>query len=88
MATEDSVSKVSPGRVYKEALPDNIMDITKRLVKIETLLMLHVPDWNSAVPAAHAASHITGGGDVIANAVPGGNAGLMSGADKAKLDLL
>lgn len=34
----------------------------------------------------HATSHVTGGTDVIANAVASGNAGLMSGADKAKLD--
>lgn len=36
--------------------------------------------------ASHAASHITGGADVIANAVAGGAAGLMAGADKTKLD--
>ena len=34
----------------------------------------------------HAASHVTGAGDIIANAISGGNAGLMSGSDKAKLD--
>lgn len=39
-----------------------------------------------AVPGAHASSHITNGTDVIPNAVAGGNAGLMSGADKTKLD--
>lgn len=36
--------------------------------------------------AAHATTHVTGGTDVIANAVASGNAGLMSGSDKAKLD--
>jgi hypothetical protein len=40
----------------------------------------------SAAPAAHASTHVTGGTDVIANAVASGNSGLMSGADKAKLD--
>ncbi|CAM4408300.1 WD40 repeat domain-containing protein [Paenibacillus xylanexedens] len=35
----------------------------------------------SATPGAHASSHITGGTDVIPNAVTNGNAGLMSGAD-------
>jgi hypothetical protein len=35
---------------------------------------------------AHAGTHVTGGGDTIANAVSAGNAGLMSGADKTKLD--
>ncbi len=34
----------------------------------------------------HALTHITGGSDVIPNAVASGNAGLLSGADKAKLD--
>lgn len=41
---------------------------------------------DARAPIAHAASHVTGGGDVIANAVPSGSAGLMTGADKAKLD--
>jgi hypothetical protein len=39
-----------------------------------------------AAPTAHAASHITGGGDTIAIAVAGGAAGLMTGADKTRLD--
>ena len=34
----------------------------------------------------HASTHITGGTDIIPNAVAGGNSGLMSGADKANLD--
>ena len=34
----------------------------------------------------HAGTHVTGGGDTIADAVADGNAGLMSGVDKAKLD--
>jgi len=34
----------------------------------------------------HATEHVTGGDDVIANAVAEGNAGLMTGADKNKLD--
>lgn len=37
-------------------------------------------------PSTHASSHVTGGSDVIATAVAGGNAGLLSGADKTKLD--
>ena len=35
---------------------------------------------------SHASTHITGGTDVIPNAVAGGNSGLMSGADKQNLD--
>lgn len=46
----------------------------------------HVHHFNAAAPGSHAPSHVTGGGDVIANAVAAGNAGLMSGADKTKLD--
>lgn len=34
----------------------------------------------------HATTHVTGGTDVIASAISSGNAGLMTGADKAKLD--
>lgn len=41
---------------------------------------------DSRTPTAHAASHVTGGSDVIANAVAGGAAGLLSGSDKSKLD--
>jgi len=36
--------------------------------------------------AAHASTHITGGGDTIASAVASGAAGLLTGTDKAKLD--
>jgi hypothetical protein len=41
---------------------------------------------NARTPTAHASTHVTGGSDVIANAVAAGNAGLMSGTDKSKLD--
>lgn len=41
---------------------------------------------NTRTPTAHAASHITGGSDIIANVVAGGAAGLLTGADKTKLD--
>lgn len=41
---------------------------------------------NARTPSAHAATHVTGSTDVIASAVAGGNAGLMTGADKTKLD--
>ena len=35
---------------------------------------------------SHASTHITGGTDIIPDAVAGGNSGLMSGADKQNLD--
>jgi len=40
----------------------------------------------AAAVAAHAATHVTGGGDTVAGAIAAGNAGLMTGADKTKLD--
>lgn len=51
------------------------------------------PDWSDIInkppifpPSPHADSHITGGSDVIASVVAGGAAGLMTGADKTKLN--
>jgi|GEM_PF-2263350 len=41
---------------------------------------------NVFTATAHATSHVTGGSDVVANAVPAGNAGLMTGTDKTKLN--
>jgi hypothetical protein len=38
------------------------------------------------LPESHASSHITGGTDVIPNAVAGGNAGLMTGVQVTKLN--
>lgn len=41
---------------------------------------------NARTPSAHATTHVTGSTDVIASAVAAGAAGLMSGADKTKID--
>lgn len=41
---------------------------------------------DARTPTSHAGTHVTGGGDTIAGAVAGGNAGLMTGTDKTKLD--
>lgn len=41
---------------------------------------------DARTPTAHATTHVTGGSDVIANAVAGGASGLLSGADKSKLN--
>ena len=41
---------------------------------------------DSRTPTSHATTHVTGGSDVIANAIAAGNAGLMTGTDKTKLD--
>jgi hypothetical protein len=42
---------------------------------------LTVTATGTAAPGAHASTHITGGSDVIPDAVTGGDSGLMSGAD-------
>jgi len=41
---------------------------------------------DARTPTSHATSHVTGGADIVANAIAAGNSGLMSGADKTKLD--
>ena len=41
---------------------------------------------DTRIPKAHASTHVTGGTDVIPNAVAGGNSGLMTGADKQNLN--
>ena len=43
-------------------------------------------EFGTPAAAAHAANHVTGGGDTIADAIAAGNSGLLSGADKTKLD--
>ena len=44
--------------------------------------------WKKLAFSPHADEHVTGGNDVVPNAVPAGDAGLMTGADKTKLDSL
>ena len=63
-------------------------DITKAEIEAKLTGVISTHTHASGTPTAHAATHITGGSDVIANAVAGGNAGLMTGVDKAKLDAL
>lgn len=61
--------------------PDANPELADLLIEIQTAINALLVG-----PVAHATSHVTGGGDVIASAVAGGNAGLMTGADKTKLD--
>ncbi len=61
-------------------------DITKAEIEAKLTGVISSHSHASGTPTAHATTHITGGTDVIPNAVSSGNAGLMSGADKAKLD--
>lgn len=62
--------------------PDAQPELADLLIEIQGA----VNTLETAAPTAHAASHVTGGGDVIADAIAAGNSGLMSGADKSKLD--
>ncbi len=55
-------------------------------VQADGSLALQAP--SGGLPLPHASSHVSTGSDPIANAVAGGASGLMSGADKSKLDSL
>ena len=86
------MSLITPGQ-FLELLPRKASPAAHDLIPIEdsadSYRKKHVRvDDLTMTPGAHAGSHVTGGGDVIANAVSGGNAGLMSGADKAKLNAI
>lgn len=63
----------TPNTLTGYGISDGVMDTDARLSDART-------------PTAHAGTHVTGGSDVIPNALPSGGAGLMSGADKAKLN--
>lgn len=61
--------------------PDSKRELADLIIEAQTAI-----NANTLAVGAHAARHITGGGDTIASAVAGGAAGLMTGADKTKLD--
>lgn len=61
-------------------------DITKAEIEAKLTGAISSHSHGAAAPAAHASTHVTGGSDVIPSAIAGGNAGLMSGNDKTKLD--
>lgn len=60
------------------------------LIKTRTLTDIYDLRFSDAgispIVSAHGTTHISTGTDPIPNAVPGGTSGLISGADKAKLD--
>lgn len=56
------------------------------LAAFSAAYIAHIANVNAHHAQVHAGGHVTGGGDVIANAIAAGNAGLMSGVDKTKLD--
>lgn len=61
-------------------------DITKAEIEAKLTGTITSHTHAGLMPADHGTNHITGGSDVIPNAVASGASGLMSGADKAKLD--
>lgn len=61
-------------------------DITKAEIEAKLTGVVSSHSHAAETPTAHANSHITGGGDVIPNSIAGGASGLMSGADKTKLN--
>lgn len=60
-------------------------DITKAEIEAKLIGTISSHSHASGTPTAHASTHVTGGTDVIPIAVSGGNSGLMSGGDKARL---
>lgn len=63
-------------------------DITKAEIEAKLTGTISTHTHESGTPTSHATTHVTGGVDIIPNAIAGGNAGLMSGVDKTKLDAL
>jgi hypothetical protein len=56
------------------------------MVDDDAMSATYTPAATTYPPSDHATEHVTGGGDVIAAAVAAGASGLMTGADKTKLD--
>ena len=81
-AYEHSQTEHAPANAQKNS------DITKAEIEAKLTGVISSHSHASGTPTAHASTHITGGTDIIPNAVSGGNAGLMSGTDKSKLDAL
>lgn len=69
------------------ATTDALANEVDRATDVEDELANRLQDLEAA-PPSHATSHVTGGSDVIPNAVSSGASGLFSGTDKAKLDAI
>ena len=80
IAYEHSQAAHAPANAQKNS------DITKAEIEAKLTGVISSHTHAAGTPTAHATTHITGGADIIPNAVAGGNAGLMSGLDKARLD--
>ena len=80
LAYDHSQTEHAPATAQKNS------DITKAEIEAKLTGVISSHSHASGTPTAHASTHITGGTDIIPNAVASGASGLMSGADKAKLD--
>ena len=61
-------------------------DITKEEIEAKLTGNITSHTHSGLMPADHGANHVTGGSDIIPDAVADSKSGLMSAADKAKLD--
>ena len=64
----------------------SIVGITGSKAEFDTAVSDGNITFDGDAPTAHKSAHVTGGSDVIDSAISEGNAGLMTGADKKKLD--
>lgn len=86
-----TVAVTGQGAVVADQASDTLTLIGGTGITISTIPgtdTITITATGEAVPGPHAASHVTGGADVIPTAVAGGNAGLMSGTDKARSDAI
>lgn len=79
-AYEHSQTDHAPSNAQKNS------DITKAEIEAKLTGTITTHTHTGLMPADHSTNHIAGGSDIIPNAVASGASGLMSGADKDKLD--
>lgn len=79
-AYDHSQSAHAPANAQKNS------DITKAEIEAKLTGTITTHTHSGLMPANHAANHITGGPDIIPDAIANDKSGLMSAADKAKLD--
>ena len=88
----DAISKKHDRQHALNSASDHTGTITDAQHGTRTQASAHAHSHLSGVGAndhhnqSHAATHVTGGGDTVADVIAAGNSGLMSGADKTKLD--
>ena len=80
IAYDHSQSPHAPANAQKNS------DITKAEIEAKLTGTITSHTHTGLMPADHGANHVTGGSDVIPDAVAGLKSGLMSAADKSKLD--